>query len=107
MWQLMKVPIQICEQTVPPRDMQLGAVYDAAAQSCRFSLWAPTSRAVSVNLYQNAGDLTPAFTVPLRYDDATGLWCGSFAERDPELFFYDYTLTNETGTHTVLDPYSL
>ena len=107
MWQLMKVPIQICEQTVPPRDMQLGAVYDAAAQSCRFSLWAPTSRDVSVNLYQNAGDLTPAFTVPLRYDDATGLWCGSFAERDPELFLYDYTLTNETGTHTVLDPYSL
>lgn len=107
MWQLMKVPIQICEQTVPPRDMQLGAVYDAAAQSCRFSLWAPTSRAVSVHLYQNAGDLTPAFTVPLRYDDATGLWCGSFAERDPELFFYDYTLTNEMGTHTVLDPYSL
>lgn len=107
MWQLMKVPIQICEQTVPPRDMQLGALYDAATQSCCFSLWAPTSRAVSVHLYRNAGDSAPAFTVPLRYDDATGLWCGSFAERDPEGFFYDYTLTNEMGTHTVLDPYSL
>ena len=103
----MKSSVQICEQTVPPKNVQLGAVYDAAAQSCRFSLWAPTSRDVSVNLYQNAGDSTSAFTLPLQYDDATGLWCGIFAERDPELFFYDYTLTNETGMHTVLDPYSL
>lgn len=102
----METLVKTLEQTIPPHDMQLGAAYDAAAQSCRFSLWAPTSRDVSVNLYQNAGDSTPAFTVPLRYDDATGLWCGIFAERDPELFFYDYTLTNETGTHTVLDPYS-
>ena len=103
----MKSSVQTCEQTVPPKNVQLGAVYDAAAQSCRFSLWAPTSRDVSVNLYQNAGDSSPAFTLPLQYDDATGLWCGIFAERDPELFLYDYTLTNETGTHTVLDPYSL
>ena len=103
----MRSPVQICEQTVPPKNVQLGAVYDAAAQSCRFSLWAPTSRDVSVNLYQNAGDSSPAFTLPLQYDDATGLWCGIFAERDPELLFYDYTLTNEAGTHTVLDPYSL
>ena len=100
----MKSSVQTCEQTVPPKDVPLGAVYDAAAQSCRFSLWAPTSRDVSVNLYQNAGDSAPAFTLPLQYDDATGLWCGIFAERDPELLFYDYTLTNETGTHTVLDP---
>ena len=103
----MRSPVRICEQTVPPKNVQLGAVYDAAAHSCRFSLWAPTSRDVSVNLYQNAGDSSPAFTLPLQYDDATGLWCGIFAERDPELLFYDYTLTNEAGTHTVLDPYSL
>ena len=102
----METLVKTLEQTIPPHDMQLGAVYDAAAHSCRFSLWAPTSRDVSVNLYQNAGDSSPTFTLPLRYDDATGLWCGIFAERDPELFFYDYTLTNETGTHTVLDPYS-
>ena len=70
----MRSPVKALEQTIPPRDTQLGAVYDAAAQSCRFSLWTPTSRDVSVNLYQNAGDSTPAFTVPLQYDDATGLW---------------------------------
>ena len=52
----METLVKTLEQTIPPRDMQLGAVYDAAAQSCRFSLWAPTSRDVSVNLYQNAGD---------------------------------------------------
>ena len=103
----MKLSIQTGAQLLPSSNGSLGALYDAATQSCCFSLWAPTSRAVSVNLYQNAGDLTPAFTVPLRYDDATGLWCGSFAEADPEGFLYDYTLTNEMGTHTVLDPYSL
>ncbi len=103
----MKLSIQTGAQLLPSSNGSLGALYDAATQSCCFSLWAPTSRAVSVHLYRNAGDSAPAFTVPLRYDDATGLWCGSFAEWDPEGFLYDYTLTNETGTHTVLDPYSL
>jgi hypothetical protein len=103
----MKLSIQTGAQLLPSSNGSLGALYDAATQSCCFSLWAPTSRDVSVHLYRNAGDSAPAFTVPLRYDDATGLWCGSFAEWDPEGFFYDYTLTNETGTHTVLDPYSL
>ena len=99
--------MQTLEHTIPSKDTQLGAVYDSAAQNCRFFLWAPGSSAVSVNLYQKADDAKPAFTVPLTYDEHTGLWQGSFAERDPELLFYDYTLTNQLGTHTVLDPYAV
>ncbi|MEL3905453.1 MAG: alpha-amylase family glycosyl hydrolase [Treponema sp.] len=95
------------EQTVPAGDVRLGALYDSAAKNCRFMLWAPTSREVRVNLYKNAEDGQAAFTVPLTYDEKTGVWHGVFAEQDPELFFYDYTVTNQLGTQTVLDPYAV
>ncbi|WP_229758586.1 pullulanase-type alpha-1,6-glucosidase [Peterkaempfera bronchialis] len=39
----------------------------------RLSLWAPTARSVSVDLYDRARGGTPQ-TVPLRRDDATGIW---------------------------------
>ena len=92
---------------IPSGETKLGAVYNPADKSCCFSVWAPTSRGVRVNLYLKAADTAPAFTLPLRYDEKTGVWHGRFAERDAELLFYDYTLTNERGTQTVLDPYSL
>ena len=98
--------LQTLEQTVPPKEMQLGAVYNSDTKSCLFSLWAPTSRDVSVNLYKKADSGKPDFTVPLSYDEKTGIWQGSFTEEDAEGFFYDYTLTNEQGTQTVLDPYA-
>ena len=103
----MRSPIQILEQTIPPKDARLGALYDSVAKSCRFSLWAPLSETVSVHLYRKGNDETPAFTLPLRYDEKTGLWQGTFTDEDPERFFYDYTLKDERGTHTALDPYAV
>ena len=91
---------------IPSGDTKLGAVYNPADKSCCFSVWAPTSHDVRVNLYLHAADTEPAFTLPLQYDATTGVWYGCFLEQDSELLFYDYTLTNKHGTHTVLDPYS-
>ena len=92
---------------IPPKNMPLGAIYDSAAHSCRFFLWAPVSYNAAVNLYRKPDAVAPAFILPLTYDQKTGLWQGIFTEQDPERFFYDYTLTDERGIHTVLDPYAV
>lgn len=103
----MEAYVRVLEQTVPSFDMQLGAVYNAQDKSCRFSLWAPLAHAVSVNLYRNGGDEEPLCTVPLVRDTHTGVWQWLVTEPDTELLFYDYRVTDEQGSRTVLDPYAV
>lgn len=99
--------MQTFEETVPSQDIRLGAVYNPADKSCSFSLWAPAAYDVSVQLYRSACDMESAFTIPLKYDTATGVWQGDFTAADELPRFYAYTIRSECGIHTVPDPYSM
>ena len=103
----MESHVDILEQTVPPFDAQLGAVYNAEDKSCRFSLWAPSAHAVSVNIYRNGSDEHPLYTVALTRDNTTGVWQTTVTDPDTELLFYDYLVTDEKGARTALDPYAV
>lgn len=98
--------LQTLEQTIPEQNAVLGAQYNAAEKSCRFALWAPVSKNVSVNLYKNADDTSPTYLLPMQYDEKTGVWSCRVNEYDTLGFFYDYTVSNSTGTQQVLDPYA-
>ena len=103
----MESHVDILEQTVPPFDAQLGAVYNAEDKSCRFLLWAPFAHAVSVNIYRNGSDEHPLYTVALTRDNTTGVWQTTVTDPDTELLFYDYLVTDEKGARTALDPYAV
>lgn len=99
-----KLAIQLCETTVPAKDVKLGATY--SNKTVQFNLWAPTSSKVSVNLYKTGDAAEADFTVPMTLNTKTGVWSGSFNKVDPDGYFYDYTITNSKGTVTALDPYA-
>ncbi len=101
-----KLAVKLADRAVPGKNAVLGALYDPAAKSVEFRLWAPTSSSATANLYAGGSDKTPAATVALSLDKATGVWSGAFSERDGDGMFYDFTLTNAKGTVTVLDPYA-
>ncbi|MGP1576632.1 MAG: alpha-amylase family glycosyl hydrolase [Treponema sp.] len=98
--------LQTLEKTIPEKNALLGAHYNAEEKSCRFALWSPVSENVSVNLYKNADDNSPASTLPMQYDEKTGVWSLLVSGYDTLGLFYDYTLTNSAGTQQVLDPYA-
>ncbi|MGV9693609.1 pullulanase-type alpha-1,6-glucosidase [Streptomyces sp. NPDC003444] len=87
----------------------LGPVFRAGRPT--LSLWAPTARAVSVELYDTPTS-TAARTVPLTLDRATGVWSVRGAKSWKNLY-YRYRVevwtpaTQKTVTNTVTDPYSL
>ncbi|WP_230757569.1 alpha-amylase family glycosyl hydrolase [Teretinema zuelzerae] len=101
-----RLAITLAEKTLPSRDQPLGARYDSARKSASFALWAPTSSAAVLNLYAGADSASPDYRVPMAFDSRQGIWTASFSEKDPEGYFYDYTLTNAKGSATVLDPYA-
>lgn len=111
------IPLLAKKETVPLRALlaetaaafsvtQPGAQYCRKTQSVTFCIWAPTASAVSANIYKDEKQSTPQWVIHLLLDDVTGYWSGSFCETDPDGFFYDYTIQNELGTVTVLDPYA-
>ena len=99
-----KLSVKLANETVPSRDVKLGAEY--ANGSVTFKLWAPTSSRVVANLYKKDSGSKADYTVNMSYDEASGVWSGVFNLVDPDGFFYDYTVTNSKGTVTVLDPYA-
>ncbi|MFI6513534.1 pullulanase-type alpha-1,6-glucosidase [Streptosporangium sp. NPDC050855] len=78
------------------------------------SVWAPTAQSVSVELYDTATSATSATArlVPMRRDDATGVWSVT-GDRDWNRKFYRYRVkvfaptASEIVTNSVTDPYSL
>ncbi|MFB7030737.1 MULTISPECIES: pullulanase-type alpha-1,6-glucosidase [unclassified Streptomyces] len=87
----------------------LGPVFHAGRPT--LSLWAPTARAVSVELYGTPASTT-ARTVPLALDRTTGVWSVR-GEKSWKNLYYRYQVkvwtpaTQKTVTNTVTDPYSL
>lgn len=91
-------------------DATLGVTYSGATPS--LALWAPTSTAVEVNIYDAATDDTAAQTVPMTLDDTTGIWHAE-GTADWDRKYYTYAITNYVPAagrfvdHTVTDPYSV
>ena len=92
---------------------KLGATFNAAGVPT-FRLWAPTAKAVSLNVYAGA-DTPTASTVAMTKDAASGVW--SYTAPDAawtNRAYYTYTVnvlsrwaSNGVVTNVVTDPYSL
>jgi type I pullulanase len=91
---------------IPPSDMQLGAIYNSSAKCVHFSLWAPSSFDVQVNLYKEHVSIMPDYTILAEFDRATGVWSVDFDEADPENFAYDFSVRTVRGINNCLDPYA-
>ncbi|MFC5548283.1 pullulanase-type alpha-1,6-glucosidase [Massilia aerilata] len=93
--------------------MDLGVTFNVVGMPT-FRVWAPTAKSVSLNMYASA-DAKTATTVPMKRDDASGVWTYSSNEfRQSNRIWYTYTVqvlsrwaNNTIVTNTVTDPYSL
>jgi pullulanase-type alpha-1,6-glucosidase len=104
----------------------LDAVYAAAAKSQAmglsfnagvptFSVWAPTAKSVSLNLYDSASASTPVSTVPMAADASSGTWRYTAPDTSWNgLRYYSYSVkvysraaNNAVVTNTVADPYAV
>ncbi|WP_405013645.1 pullulanase-type alpha-1,6-glucosidase [Kitasatospora sp. NBC_01539] len=100
---------------------QLGPVYSGRKEGGWFgddhrkvtlSLWAPTATEVSVQLWDKASGGT-AKTVPLKRDDATGVWSLTRDHDDLDGKYYTYQVkvwapsVQQVVTNTVTDPYAV
>ncbi|MGK4583650.1 pullulanase-type alpha-1,6-glucosidase [Kitasatospora sp. HPMI-4] len=89
---------------------ELGPVYRDGKVT--LSLWAPTATEVSVQLFDRATGGTPK-TVPLRRDEASGVWSLSRNARELDGKYYVYQVAvwapsvQRRVTNTVTDPYSV
>ncbi|MGA0097220.1 MAG: type I pullulanase [Bacilli bacterium] len=91
-------------------DGELGAIYSQS--STTFKVWAPTSSAMKLRLYNNG---TPvAISAQLGSDQFTetnmirgvkGTW-ETTVSGDLHGKYYTYVVTNASGTHEVVDPYA-
>jgi pullulanase len=101
----------LADRTIPPRDLELGAIYNSATKSVTFRMWSPFASSVKARLWTRSVVATgpntpPDFVVDLVKDQATGVWSGSFNQRDPDGLFYDYLVSTSEGTKPALDPYA-
>jgi len=93
--------------------MDLGVSFNVVGMPT-FRVWAPTAKAVSLNMYASADAPTPT-TVPMSFDPASGVWTYASKEfRQSNRIWYTYTVqvlsrwaNNSIVTNTVTDPYSL
>nr|MCR4562861.1 type I pullulanase [Bacilli bacterium] len=87
----------------------LGVTFDSetAPTKTSFKLWAPTSTAVSLNVYQYGDDETVDLD-PEVYEmtlGEKGVWSVT-VDADLDGKYYTYTVSNVLGTNEVVDPYA-
>ncbi|AFG38380.1 pullulanase-associated domain-containing protein [Spirochaeta africana] len=97
---------QIADQTVPPMDYDLGALYDADTQSVEFRLWSPLADWVRVRIYSESQQAEPDWVLDMELNQEYGVWSVEFDEQDPDGFFYDYELHQGGRDRVALDPYA-
>lgn len=87
----------------------LGVTFDDETNTSKttFKLWAPTSKSVTLKIY-NSGDyltdLTSYKEVEMTLEDK-GVWSTQI-EEDLNGKYYTYIVTNQKGTNEVVDPYA-
>jgi pullulanase/glycogen debranching enzyme len=80
-----------------------------------FSVWAPTAKSVSLNVYDSASATTPSSTVAMAFDAASGIWRYTAADSAwTNSRYYSYSVkvysraaNNGVVTNTVADPYAI
>ena len=91
-------------------DADLGATFDGTTPT--LSVWAPTARAVTANIYDLPDDSVPSSNVPLVYDAVTGVWSVT-GDTSWNRKYYTYTVSVYTPgaggiiDNVTTDPYSL
>lgn len=98
---------RLAESLVPPESYRLGAVYDASRRAVEFRLWTPFASRVQVRLYSRSLAERADYSLDLTKDTATGIWSAYFGERDPDGWFYEYSVWFGKSENIVLDPYAL
>lgn len=96
----------LADAIVPPRDYQLGALYDATHKSVEFRLWSPFASRVQVRLFKQSLAEKADYTLELNKNEGTGVWSGVFNARDPDGLFYEYVLSFGKKEVVALDPYA-
>ncbi|MEJ5187784.1 MAG: alpha-amylase family glycosyl hydrolase, partial [Breznakiellaceae bacterium] len=96
----------LADTLVPPRDYQLGALYDASNKSVEFRLWSPFASRVQVRLFKQSLAEKADYTIDLNKNEGTGVWSGVFNARDPDGLFYEYVLSFGKKEVVALDPYA-
>jgi pullulanase len=91
-------------------DGELGALYTPTATT--FKVWAPTSSAMFLRLYDNGTPVAlsatlgnDTFTAYEMTKGAQGVWSYT-VNGDLDGKYYTYYVTNTAGTHEVVDPYA-
>ncbi|WP_374353238.1 pullulanase-associated domain-containing protein, partial [Chitinimonas sp.] len=79
-----------------------------------FTVWAPTAKSVSLNIYDSASASTPQTSVPMRLDPASGNWRYAASDGAWHGRYYSYTVNvysraagNVVVSNTVADPYAV
>ncbi len=87
-----------------------------AADVPTFSVWAPTAKSVTLNIYANATATTPSATQTMTLNSATGVWSYTAANTSwTNSAYYSYAVNvyslyaggGSVVTNTVADPYSV
>jgi len=76
----------MAERIIPPKEYQLGAIYDAISKSVEFRLWSPFASRVVVRLYKASIALNADYSLELAKDEATGVWKATFDSEEPDAF---------------------
>ena len=96
----------LADSTLPPADLELGAVYDAPSKSVSFRLWSPFASRVVARIYDASEAKAPIATVELTKQASTGVWSATYGDRDPAGMFYEYSLFFGSQERIALDPYA-
>ncbi|MEO1575305.1 MAG: pullulanase-type alpha-1,6-glucosidase, partial [Pseudomonadota bacterium] len=91
-------------------DADLGATFTGNVPT--LSVWAPTARSVTANIYDAADDASPSSDVPLTFNATTGVWSVT-GDASWNRKYYTYTVNVYTPAaggiidNVTTDPYSL
>ena len=87
-----------------------------AADVPTFSVWAPTAKSVTLNIYPNATASTPSVSQTMTFNSATGIWSYTAPNTTwTNSAYYSYTVqvysmyagNGAVVTNTVADPYAI
>ena len=103
-----KLVLAAIDETTPAEDYELGAIYRDG--SVEFRIWTPYAQSVTVLLFDESiavnPNAEPVAEVPLNLAGETGVWTGSYGDRDPDGMFYVYQIDHGDETRLALDPYA-
>jgi pullulanase len=107
--QLQLAPILDSLYVATAKTATLGLSFVASVPT--FSVWAPTAKSVSLNIYDTATASAPSSTA-MTFDPASGIWNATAPTATNKYYTYSVTVysrpaNNAVVTNTVVDPYAV